>query len=469
MNTVGTFLTEAFDRISELSPELAREVRPIREILVSPPRIAIVGRIKAGKSTLTNALIGATKAETAALEATNVVTAYHYGSPDRAVITLKDRRKIPWEIRQRTNNEPPVPVDRIAYIDRWMPIGTLRQFTLIDTPGLATLTTQNEQATRSALIEEQGDLSVNADGAVFLFDSAPRRDEIDFIHNLGFTSLNTLGVLSHADSFDEGALGEEDPFDRASAFAADLKGRLSNMMLDVIPVSGLLAETALTGELTEKVARRVAGISKFSTADILTTLLSHDQVEGLNKQDCLDIVNLIGEYGIFHGAVFATGGAATLNTWLEQRSGIQALKDMMGATLDNYATLHRASRTINELELLALHNPDHQREIRNIISTAVASKDMLPARLFGALKALQMSNSNQFVTDAVTRMLAETSTATRLGLTPDANKFQILDRLEENRTKLKRLTLTCNPAEEVAIPLLLLAYEDLEKPEKSWL
>lgn len=469
MNTVSSFLTEAINRIAELSPQLDSEVQPIREILNSPPRIAIVGRIKAGKSTLTNALIGAPKAETAALEATSVVTAYHYGYSDRAAITLRDGRKTEWQVRHDMNNQPPVAESQIAYIDRWMSIAALKQFSLIDTPGLATTTRENEQRTRNALIDGYGDLNVDADGAVFLFESVPKRDEIAFIHDLGFTPLNTLGVLSRADSFGEGALGKEDPFDVAAAFAKRLQRQLSDVMLDVVPVSGLMAETALTGALTEEIAREIDRVSKFDRTEILSVLIGNQNVSELNKEALVRIVDLITEYGVFCGARFAGAGAAPFNSWLMEKSGVTTLKNLMATSLGNYATLHRASRTISELEQLALRNYEYQGEIRNIISTAISSRDMLPARLFGSLKALQTNHSSKFVIEAVTRMLAETSTATRIGLPADANKFQILDRLHENQRKLRRLSLTCNPAEETAIPILLTAYEDLEKPEHSWL
>ena len=83
MDLTSIALNQALDYLGTLSPALYDEAQRIRHTLDAPPRIVVVGRLKSGKSTLVNALIGAPVAETAALEATNVVTVFQYGAPDR--------------------------------------------------------------------------------------------------------------------------------------------------------------------------------------------------------------------------------------------------------------------------------------------------------------------------------------------------------------------------------------------------
>ena len=253
MDLTSIALNQALDYLGTFSPALYDEAQRIRHTLDAPPRIVVVGRLKSGKSTLVNALIGAPVAETAALEATNVVTVFQYGAPDRAEAVLLNGERLPITIQRGEVAALPAPVEEISFIHRWMPTASIKDFSLIDTPGLATLTVENEQRTRRILIdgyEQTKAMSVDADAAVFLFDATPRMDEVKFIKDLGFTSLNTLGVLSRADSFGEGALGERDPLEHARQHADTLAAKLSGSVLTVIPVAGLLAETSHTGVIT---------------------------------------------------------------------------------------------------------------------------------------------------------------------------------------------------------------------------
>ena len=80
MASILDLLLSQLQGLSAQSPELAQACAPLTARVSTPPRIVIVGRLKAGKSTLLNALVGAPVAETKALEATNVVTVYQYPS-----------------------------------------------------------------------------------------------------------------------------------------------------------------------------------------------------------------------------------------------------------------------------------------------------------------------------------------------------------------------------------------------------
>src|SRR5437763_13338912 len=66
------------------------QVYDVRRRLGEPLRIAIAGRLKAGKSTLVNALIGRRVAPTAVGECTRVVTRFRYGPADRVDVITRD-------------------------------------------------------------------------------------------------------------------------------------------------------------------------------------------------------------------------------------------------------------------------------------------------------------------------------------------------------------------------------------------
>ena len=74
----------------DLCPKLDDLERRLRE----PVRVAVVGRVNAGKSTLVNALLAQRVAPTDISECTRLVTWFHYGHPQRIEIELIDGTRI---------------------------------------------------------------------------------------------------------------------------------------------------------------------------------------------------------------------------------------------------------------------------------------------------------------------------------------------------------------------------------------
>lgn len=472
METISFLLNQALDKIADLNPELNCEAEALRQTLSSPPRIVITGRLKAGKSTLANALIGAPVSETAALEATNVVTIFTYGAPDRAIIKFRDGTEQPIEIRRGKEVELPAPADKISYIKRWMPVNAIAEFSLIDTPGLATLTGSNEDATRRALIdgyEQTREASLGADAAIFLFDSVPRSDELDFISQLGFTPLNTLGVLSRADSFAEGALGEVDPLEMAAQHAHKLADKLRSSLLTVLPIAGLLAETSNSGALTETITRQIAELNSVSDTRLICQLAESDpdqeSAESLHK-----IVNLIGEYGLFHGRAFARKGATEMNEWLFTHSGLPSLNQTISELLGPHARLHRATRALEQIEHLAYKYHDCEQEILSILSQLKNSPQSVYALLLNDLKALLASDPSSPLVDVVKEVITGKSLGQKVGIDEYANGFSITDAIQKKRSWMQSYSFNMiSPAEEATILNLHKAYNIIEQGVQAYL
>src|SRR3954447_5334384 len=77
----------------QVSPRTAAGFAEVMRRLSAPLQVAVAGRIKSGKSTLVNALIGRRVAPTDVGECTRLVTRFQYGTVDRIEVVFTDGRK----------------------------------------------------------------------------------------------------------------------------------------------------------------------------------------------------------------------------------------------------------------------------------------------------------------------------------------------------------------------------------------
>ncbi|MDQ0693194.1 GTPase [Arthrobacter sp. W4I7] len=115
-SSLETAILHLCDQFEELGGEpAARVTSDIRARLDRPLRLAVVGRVKAGKSTLVNALVGARVAATDEAECTSLVTHYIFDPPDRAEIILTEGESIVVNIIDGRLPDPlPVAIDKIS-------------------------------------------------------------------------------------------------------------------------------------------------------------------------------------------------------------------------------------------------------------------------------------------------------------------------------------------------------------------
>ncbi len=297
---------------------------------------------------------------------------------------------------------------------------------------------------------------------MFLFDSSPRADEVAFLKQLGFTPLNTLGVLSRADGFGEGALGQRNPIEHAHQHARTLAAQLADTVMTVVPISGLMAETSHTGALTEVDARTLAELGGFAPFDLID-LIESDDTRYLTAQQRDRLVDLLGEYGIIHGRQIAARGAAALNEWLADNSGIRPLRQILHNSVAEFASVHRAQRILLELKNLAYSHParDH---IRGIVHQVREDPAMQPIVLFVALRSMLEADPRSPVAAELRRLLQGRTVAEKLGLPPEAPIQQVR---AEARTKLSwaqgQALSTMTAADDAALVTLIRTYNTLSQ------
>lgn len=385
------------DELSAALPSAQRSAfEAVQETLHAPLRVAVVGRVKAGKSTLVNALVGRRVAPTSAGECTQVVTWYTYGTPDRAEIHLRDGSKRPLFL---DNGAVPAnldaPVSDVARIVVYLQAGALRDLTLIDTPGLATLTAENEEATRRALLGDGSSTAAagDADALLFAIREAERSDDFEFLRDfhrasgsLAATAVNALCVLTQADLFGSGDLSGGDPFAIARDVAARIATEHPTDFSAVVPVSGLLAQTARTGLVTETMTR---SLRQLADADpvLLQLWRQVGPPDGVGEAEMATLWDSIGPYGVVAGREQSARGAASLRSWLSSTSGIESVDDAIRRQLLPRAHLIKAMRALSVMATLVPQLPNPE-EARARLEATQLHPDLHPLRELRALRLL---------------------------------------------------------------------------------
>ena len=153
---MATLLERTDELLVKLEPEVADAQRSIvadaRQRLHEPLRVALAGRVKAGKSTLLNAFVGEPLAATDVAECTRLVTWYVHGTHPIAYAVGDTGRRT--QVRHHVvDGRASIDLDGVeeSYIERLeveYPSPHLAALTLIDTPGIASISESVSERSR---------------------------------------------------------------------------------------------------------------------------------------------------------------------------------------------------------------------------------------------------------------------------------------------------------------------------------
>jgi hypothetical protein len=330
----------------------------IRDRLAQPPRVAVVGRVSSGKSTLVNALLGVRAAPTGAGETTTLAHWYRWGRLSTAtLVTATGPVPLP-EFEDGVPDDLPVPVDRIERIEVTRPVPLLRQLTVIDTPGLASAGAGSNRRTADATIAAAG----MADAVVLVVNGALMADEAAAVAEIRSGSARdplaagtALAVLTKADQV--GA--RTDALERARLVSNGLAVRHGDMFAAVDPVVGLLGETAATGRLDEHDALALAQLALEWDDDMVDLALSDHrlfselqaEVPAERRVRLLDLLGLwgIGELVGLVRAGVVEPAAGPLCDQVLRLSGLAGVHDTLSRVIVARADALRAGTAVRAL------------------------------------------------------------------------------------------------------------------------
>ena len=249
-------MAEAFAPFPSLRDQ-EQEIRTIAETVDSPFTLAVFGRMKTGKSSIINALVGRPLTITGVEEATATINWISYGDEtqrDSAVVHWRDGHVEPIPLSRLSEwaGKDPEVLERVsntAFLRLFANDESLRDIQIVDTPGTGSVAGEHEQVAKEFLSpraatesEEQGG---KADALLYVFPPVARATDQDSLAEFRKTRLpgsdpyNSIGVLHKWDGMEADDVAEE-----ARRKAARLQATLQDVVSEVVPVSAPMALVA---------------------------------------------------------------------------------------------------------------------------------------------------------------------------------------------------------------------------------
>lgn len=466
---------------SALDGDEAARVAAIRERASGPLRVAIAGRVKAGKSTLLNAILGELLAPTDAGECTRIITWYRHGLGYAVNAHLTNGTTAPLAHR-RSEGTLEIDLDGIEpssveAIEVTVPTRRLEALTLIDTPGLEGLDEDSSRRTSEFLgISDEG--ASDVDAVIYLVRHFHRRDAefLEAFHERIIarpSPVNAIAVLSRADELGAARL---DALDSAAAIAGRYAEDplIRRLCATVLPLAGLLAESGRT--LSEAEFTDLRTVARTDPDELASMLLSVDRFcdERYSVLEADRRRSLLQRFGLF-GVRFAVDGllegridnADQLARVMVEASGIGPLFELLDRHLGRRARALKARSALVSLRTLTLRSvgePDPSLlELRRRIEELEANAHELDEL---RLVHLVLSRSVEFgdaQSSEIETLLSGAAPAVRLGFDQEAEPGllaeTILQRIESWRRRLE--SPLAEPAMREACSIVVRSYEAL--------
>ncbi len=409
-----------------------------------PLRVAIAGKVKAGKSTQLNALVGDEVAPTDAGECTRIVTWYRHGIASR--VWLTPRGGVPGQVPFTRSGSGALDVqlgnwqaDQVENLTVEWPVPPLSSMTLIDTPGIGSLST-DVSAVSLAFLTSDDEATTPSDAVVYLLRHLHATD-VGFLHAFHEeeyaqpSPVNCVAVLSRADEVSVGRLEAMGSAKRIAArYAQD--ARLHRLVQTVVPVAGLLAQAG--SNLQELEFRRLRQIAAGEPADRDKLMLSADRfVIGstnipLAPNERRMLIERLGLFGVRLSVDLLLSGqaqtASQLANMLVEQSGINELRAVLLSQFsDRRDTLKARSALLAVQRLLSVAPVPRSGELEaRVEQIRSGAHEFAELRLLNSLRTGEIDFRPEEA-DEVERLLGGQGgdIRKRLGVEPEADAEEV--------------------------------------------
>lgn len=390
---------EKFLKTTRLYNQYGHQIDSLRSELTSPCILAIAGKVKAGKSSLLNALLGVDLAMTGTTETTATINVFKAGvpiNPEKPILCQYVDGSQEWHPRSYLNalqgtSEKALAetsiIDKVIFYIPDNPI--LNNVTIVDTPGIGAQVGENgdsHQVQTDAYFKlrerhknETTSISNSADAVIYLFDTVPTELDKAFLDALynggkGLTAFNGIGVLSKIDR-------DFNMIQNVAKFKSEFEKQLFSIIPTSAAIYSCLPTLEKAKELKVKLKQGFDTEAAFRQGIMSEMTFLHPRLPkcSLSVDERRDILVEFKKdniqwstFRVLAERIYHSDDLESELSNLMQISGITSLKD--------YISGHFFKRT----RLLRCHKI--LQELQNMVSAIVYSKDYIESEYRSTLK-----------------------------------------------------------------------------------
>ena len=326
----------------------------------------------------------------------------------------------------------------VDHLEIGWPSSRLAELVLIDTPGIASISTDVSARTHEAMSSDEERTPI-ADAVLYLLRHTHASD-IRFLESFhdgdiaSGTPVNTVGVLSRADEIGSSLLDAMDVAARvARRYQADT--RLHRLCPVVVPVNGLLGYAGTT--LRESEYAALATVARGTASDVEELLLTADRfstsstVIGVPAEQRDALLERLGLFGVRYAVELIRAGSVATSSDLARRltdvSGLGQLVDVVEVQFETRSRVLKARTAVAALRGLLSRGacsdgPELLGRLEEVTSSAHEFEEV---RILVGLRAGELSLSPERSTELDLLMGGSGhDEATRLGLANGASAEQ---------------------------------------------
>lgn len=239
---------------SQQTADLAPRLDRLAELSELPFTLAVVGRMRAGKSSLINAIIGQDLAPVGVNETTATINYFRFAPPDRKPVFRvhwkdKPAQDFPLDQRQQWCGQS-ASARQTRYIEYFSTAELLKELYIVDTPGTRSVIADHDIAIDNFMAEKREretlECGGKADAIIYVLGPVARENDKDFLQDFegqtrqtGSSPFNSIAVLHKWETVDS-----DDPLETAKDKAERIHTQLRDHVSVVLPLSAPLIQAS---------------------------------------------------------------------------------------------------------------------------------------------------------------------------------------------------------------------------------